>query len=509
MASSQFKYGFIRESALEFKAGVTADLIPVLNVGDWQGTLMGSDGWVKYKEFSDPQLAGYVFFCKDNTTDVNSDGVSVGKFNNEIQYQMSASDWAAVKSSSRVLKHGVLTDAQKLEAANEPADGSQITDDLHGDITYELIYDTTTAPSVLTGCYFLVDTGAVNPNGVPELASFYTNLASLGAMFNAFHGDDVDLSGHTEENIVTFLTRVPTATDGLTVDVKASGTGAVFDADFDNGNEVDTTNSVMDNELEVDATGTVSSDTPSTDSLALLTQIQEQFAGIKCEELMGIGDIDDYKGIFEATKALKDQTLSVGGLDATVASLTEFSNQAAQVGAVLQNMTHELQSSTTIDDSVMLESVKSFATKLRGAMQNLYDFRMTIKATHNITIPTSFATVAGYISDAKKEIYCLKNMLTNFAGGGVDANDWALAGKTGTSIPSLEISGDMKTDRDAAIAALKMLHQLGNDVTTNTENAGVQAIKNEAKEIYELTDQFKDIKDLLIAKWAGMKLQHD
>ena len=496
--------------------------------------------WVKYKYGQNTAGDDLVYFCLDDiigkSTDAN--GVvtydHVYNFDRVVQFTMPLERWTGLGMVNGRFLRDVSTLAIPLaleDAAVYPLgtynqsavdgwkgdinykfDGNHVYFHLDGS-TYKMAVTDSKAISIFPGLSMLNgDDGKqiLNTDDIVGYAAM-TEAEKLAAKRAAIAAHVIGWAGLTsdqkdakiaaaiateiDESGVRFLVRYTIPGSNTTIEFLRSDTANenAYDVDVFNEDPDDTKN----NHIEVDGTGIVNEIASSSANADKVLEIKALFDDIKCSDLKGLGNLGDYEDLFEATTALQGQALQATALNGELSQLMEFNDTAAAIGDVLSSMTAQIKSVTEIDDTAMLDTVKVFATSLKSAMVKLKDFRLTIKATHNISIPKSFSDVATYLDEAKMEVSCLKTVLAQFSKDSDDA-----------TIDGYGISTEMLAEKNEAIAALKMLKTLGSTVSTDVQNDALALIKQKANEISSMKGEFDSVKVKLMDKWAALQTKH-
>jgi hypothetical protein len=229
--------------------------------------------------------------------------------------------------------------------------------------------------------------------------------------------------------------------------------------------DVATTVVNVDADLDVDITSSLA-------SLALVDEIKELGESLSCEDFKGLGTLGEYETLIQKVGQLQDfsRTLSL----TSTANLTELSDSAESIEEVLNSITLELSSVSTLDDTQVLTSIKSFLTNIGAMVQAVKAFRIQITATATIQIPGSIVTVTGHLEDTREQIECVKRFLDNFT--------QVTPLTDPTEIDSAVMTVARRAEITSAEQSLELIRSLG-DANINSTDSKVAALAGIATQI--------------------------
>ena len=146
---------------------------------------------------------------------------------------------------------------------------------------------------------------------------------------------------------------------------------------------------------------------------ALMDQIKDYAAQIKCESFHGKGTVDDYTVLFQAASKIANESKSMD-LNVEVEGFNEFGRAADELSALFVNFTLKLQNVNIINDVTFLQSIVSALQKIVHLSTVFGRFKETILATSSIRIPKSTYDAKIEIERVMEELQCAMNYIQYF-----------------------------------------------------------------------------------------------
>jgi len=160
-----------------------------------------------------------------------------------------------------------------------------------------------------------------------------------------------------------------------------------------------------------------SSDTAKT---AIITQIQNYAAEIKCSSFQGKGTIDDYTQLFQAAAQIANESVQMQ-LDVDIEGFNEFATAADDLSALFTSFIVKLQNVSIIDDTAFLTAVANAHGKIVNLSKVFGKFKETILATSTIQLPKSTHDTSILLKNVVGQINCAMTYITHFVDSSVPA----------------------------------------------------------------------------------------
>ena len=160
-----------------------------------------------------------------------------------------------------------------------------------------------------------------------------------------------------------------------------------------------------------------SSDTAKT---AIITQIQNYAAEIKCSSFQGKGTIDDYTQLFQAAAQIANESVQMQ-LDVDIEGFNEFATAADDLSALFTSFIVKLQNVSIIDDTAFLTAVANALGKIVNLSKVFGKFKETILATSTIQLPKSTHDTSILLKNVVGQINCAMTYITHFVDSSVPA----------------------------------------------------------------------------------------
>lgn len=208
----------------------------------------------------------------------------------------------------------------------------------------------------------------------------------------------------------------------------------------------------------------------------IAVDIQNLANSLNGDDLAGLGTLTQYAGLLDKVAQLQNlsRTLDVSGL----ANLDSLSAQATSISAVISSITRNMAYVSSVDDSAVLNAVKSFLTGIKDMVLAVQRFRIQIHVTATIRVPRSIETTAAALNHSKTQLLRVQGFLNHFTGVSAitDTNELA---KT-------QISAARAADITRAITALDTVKKLG-DATLSGTVKSVQDLTAVANELAQIS----------------------
>lgn len=223
---------------------------------------------------------------------------------------------------------------------------------------------------------------------VPEITSFTLNQTDANANVSVVTQQGTAANG-------TGVTKVTLQTTTQDTDVKVTGNlaGLVTAYYDDEGNDAKT---------------------------ALMSQISEYAAEIKCEDFHGKGTVEDYSALFQAASRIANDAKQMQ-LDVEIEGFNEFGVAADNLSALFHNFTLKLQTVSIIDDMAFLQAVATALSKIVNLSNVFGKFQHTIVAVASVELPKSAKETRQLIQSMMSELNCAMTYITNFVSPDPDA----------------------------------------------------------------------------------------
>ena len=232
----------------------------------------------------------------------------------------------------------------------------------------------------------------------------------------------------------------------------------------------------------------------SSQTEAVLAQIQAYANEIQCSDFHGKGSIDDYKNLFNAAAKIANETKHMQ-LNIDIEGFEDFGRAADELSDVFNGFIIKLHQVNIIDDFAFLTSIANALSKIVNLSNIFGKFKQTILATTTVKLPKSAHDTKVIIEGVMSEINCAMTYISHF----VDAS---------FSAPSqANLSVEEKNIIDKAVETIdnwNLLCEHGISVTLENNN-DIQYIKQSSEELKNTSNVLKNATTNLKNKLAQYK----
>jgi len=162
-------------------------------------------------------------------------------------------------------------------------------------------------------------------------------------------------------------------------------------------------------------------DETTSQTAAVLAEIQSYAAQIQCSDFHGKGSIDDYQNLFNAAAKIANETKHMQ-LDIDIEGFEEFGSAADELSALFNGFIIKLHQVNIIDDYAFLTSIAAALSKIVNLSNIFGKFKETILATTTVKLPKSAHDTKVIIEGVIGEVNCAMKYIGHF----VDASFSAL-----------------------------------------------------------------------------------
>lgn len=221
-------------------------------------------------------------------------------------------------------------------------------------------------------------------------------------------------------------------------------------------------------------------DVTSSQTTAVLAQIQAYAAEIQCSDFHGKGSIDDYKNLFNAAAKIATETKQIQ-LDIDIDGFDEFGKAADELSAVFNGFIIKLNQVNIIDDYAFLTSIAAALSKIVNLSNIFGRFKETILATTTVKLPKSAHDAKVILEGVIGEVNCAMQYIGHF----VDASFSAPTDAELSSIEKNIINKAVET-----IDNWNLLCEHGITVTLEN-NTDIQYIANASEQLKTTSNVLK------------------
>ena len=161
-------------------------------------------------------------------------------------------------------------------------------------------------------------------------------------------------------------------------------------------------------------------DSSDSGKTAIIAQIQNYAAEIKCSSFHGKGTIDDYTQLFQAAAQIANESAQMQ-LDVDIEGFNEFANAADDLSALFTSFIVKLQNVSIIDDTVFLTAVANALGKIVNLSKVFGKFKEIILATSTVQLPKSAHDTSLLLQNVVGQINCAMTYITHFVDSSVPA----------------------------------------------------------------------------------------
>jgi hypothetical protein len=155
----------------------------------------------------------------------------------------------------------------------------------------------------------------------------------------------------------------------------------------------------------------VNDDNPET--VAVMNEIKNYAALIKCENFHEKGSIEDYSLLFQVASNIANETKKME-LDIDVDGFNEFGTAADELASLFTSYILKLENISIINDLSFLYSVADSLKKIVNLSNVFSKFKETIIATSTIKIPKSANDTKVILEGVMQEVNCAMNYINHF-----------------------------------------------------------------------------------------------
>jgi len=238
----------------------------------------------------------------------------------------------------------------------------------------------------------------------------------------------------------------------------------------------------------------VSYDEPTSQTSAVLAEIQSYAAQIQCSDFHGKGSIDDYQNLFNAAAKIANETKHMQ-LDIDIEGFEEFGSAADELSALFNGFIIKLHQVNIIDDYAFLTSIAAALSKIVNLSNIFGRFKETILATTTVKLPKSAHDTKVIVEGVIGEVNCAMKYIGHF----VDASFSAPA--------DAELSAEEKNIINKAVQTIdnwNLLCEHGISVTLEN-NPDIQYIAHASEQLKTTSSVLKTATTTLKNKLAQYK----
>lgn len=236
-------------------------------------------------------------------------------------------------------------------------------------------------------------------------------------------------------------------------------------------------------------------DSKDSGKTAIIAQIQNYAAEIKCSSFHGKGSIDDYTQLFQAAAQIANESAQMQ-LDVDIEGFNEFANAADDLSALFTNFIVKLQNVSIIDDTVFLTAVANALGKIVNLSKVFGKFKETILATSTVQLPKSAHDTSLLLQNVVGQINCAMTYITHF----VDSSTPAPA--------TAELSDVEKGIINAAVTTIEQWNVLCDQGVSiaMSNDPDIQYIKNASQQLKQKTQTLTNATSLLKSKLSAFNM---
>ena len=235
-------------------------------------------------------------------------------------------------------------------------------------------------------------------------------------------------------------------------------------------------------------------DVTSSQTTAVLAEIQSYASQIQCSDFHGKGSIDDYKNLFNAAAKIATETKQIQ-LDIDIEGFDEFGRAADELSSLFNGFIIKLNQVNIIDDYAFLTSIAAALSKIVNLSNIFGRFKETILATTTVKLPKSAHDTKVIIEGVIGEVNCAMQYIGHF----VDASFSAPADAELSSIEKNIINKAVET-----IDNWNLLCEHGITVTLEN-NTDIQYIANASEQLKTTSNVLKTATTTLKNKLSQYK----
>ena len=154
-------------------------------------------------------------------------------------------------------------------------------------------------------------------------------------------------------------------------------------------------------------------DETTSQTAAVLAEIQSYAAQIQCSDFHGKGSIDDYQNLFNAAAKIANETKQMQ-LDIDIEGFEEFGSAADELSALFNGFIIKLHQVNIIDDYAFLTSIAAALSKIVNLSNIFGKFKETILATTTVKLPKSAHDTKVIIEGVIGEVNCAMKYIGHF-----------------------------------------------------------------------------------------------
>lgn len=236
-------------------------------------------------------------------------------------------------------------------------------------------------------------------------------------------------------------------------------------------------------------------DSNDSGKTAIIAQIQNYAAEIKCSSFHGKGSIDDYTQLFQAAAQIANESAQMQ-LDVDIEGFNEFANAADDLSALFTNFIVKLQNVSIIDDTVFLTAVANALGKIVNLSKVFGKFKETILATSTVQLPKSAHDTSLLLQNVVGQINCAMTYITHF----VDSSNPAPA--------TADLSDVEKGIINAAVTTIDQWNVLCDQGVSiaMSNDPDIQYIKTASQQLKQKTQTLTNATSLLKSKLSAFNM---
>ena len=229
---------------------------------------------------------------------------------------------------------------------------------------------------------------------------------------------------------------------------------------------------------------------------AIIAQIQNYAAEIKCSSFQGKGTIDDYTELFQAAAQIANESIQMQ-LDVDIEGFNEFANAADDLSSLFTGFIVKLQNVSIIDDTVFLTAVANALGKIVNLSKVFGRFKETILATSTVHLPKSTHDTSIILKNVVGQINCAMTYITHFVDSSIPAPETA------------ELSNEEKGIITAAVSTIdnwNILCEQGVSIAM-ANDPDIQYIKSSSQQLKQKTQALANATTLLRSKLTAFNVK--
>lgn len=236
-------------------------------------------------------------------------------------------------------------------------------------------------------------------------------------------------------------------------------------------------------------------DSHDSGKTAIIAQIQNYAAEIKCSNFHGKGTIDDYTQLFQAAAQIANESAQMQ-LDVDIEGFNEFANAADDLSALFTSFIVKLQNVSIIDDTVFLTAVANALGKIVNLSKVFGKFKETILATSTVQLPKSAHDTSLLLQNVVGQINCAMTYISHF----VDSSNPAPA--------TAELSAEEKGIISAAVTTIDQWNVLCDQGVSiaMSNDPDIQYIKTASQQLKQKTQTLTNATSLLKSKLSAFNM---